>query len=359
MTRPVLAGALGLALLATGCTEQPGDHYADATDLARAERVWADPWAAPVPELVEATYGSNAQVSRRVGTRTTAYADWPVLAAARAEATAARAAGWALTGASCADAEVALVLTRGTGELDTTAAAEVTVEPGEARIEVAVPHHVDGSWPDLGPAMDIADSCLGGGADQKLPDVPFSGEPIDGRESDEDAPSWSDDGPDAAEEAIRAAIESDAWFLSTGVRLPSPPHDAGDQQRSAGAVVGVATPGPDDPRRSLAAVVSSMNASGWETTWASCGAGVTASATLRLVADGVPATVRLTAAPGSAGEVAWQLTPPIVDGPDAGWVTRAPVLETSACLGSAPPTRMLVTEGTPVSLPTSLQPVRS
>lgn len=343
-----------LLLLATGCSGQPGDHYADATDVARAERVWADPWAAPRPELPEAGYGSNGLVSREAGSRETSYDGVDAVRAARLEVDAAVAAGWSLTGAECAPDEVRLVLTRGTEDLDTTAAAGVTVTgSAEVRVEVAVPHHADGSWPDLGSPVRPADSCLGGGGAVPLPDVPYDGSPIDAAGADQDPPRWEETDP--GDEALRARVADDAWFRSTGAELSVGEPATGDRRRSAPAAEGSLTQPAADARTALAVVVGDLTAGGWETTWVSCGAQAPADATLRLVVDGRPATVRLTAA--ATGTVSWQLTLPVTDGPDPAWVLDPPALRTPACLGAEPLPRGLVHEGTPVGLPRRLQPI--
>ena len=106
------------------CTSDNEENASTATDLTRAERVWADPWVAPVELSVPTSgYGSNGLVSRFVGSRETAYAGNP-RAAALLETRAALDHGWELYAVRCSRREVTAQVVRGDGLED---AALVTV----------------------------------------------------------------------------------------------------------------------------------------------------------------------------------------------------------------------------------------
>lgn len=352
------AAALAAALL-TGCSDLPGDLYADDVDLARAQAVWADPWVAPgTLSVPQAGYGSNGQVSRRAGTRTTTYAGVDASAATAQEVAGAEAQGWALVGATCGPDEVRAVLTRGGTDVDSAAVADVRAEPDDELVEVSVdaevPHHLDDDWPDLGPAVEVADTCLAGAAGNPAPELP-DGEPRGSADDDVDQPEWSGTGPTADDEARVAALGADPWFQSLDTDVSEPDAAGGDRQRHAPSASGTLAPGPRQPLAALASAVGSMT--GWQPTYAACSRPTGGVVTLRLDSDAGPIVARLEAVPGDAGAVSWAVTLPIVGGPDQSWVDQVPALEAPACLATPSP-RQPVTEGTPVGLIGELQPLQ-
>ncbi|KQW45218.1 hypothetical protein ASC77_20825 [Nocardioides sp. Root1257] len=358
------ASALVGGLLLTGCSDLPGDLYADPVDLTRAQAVWSDPWVAPNDLAVpEAAYGSNGQVDRTAGVRRTTYAGVDATAATGQEVAAAEQHDWTLVGATCADDEVTAVLTRGGTDPDAAAVAEVGARADDGLVDVVVtaevPHHVDEDWPGLGPAVAAEDTCLGGGSDHPAPDLP-GGEPRGDADDDVDAPSWSDDGPTADDEARSSALDADPWFASLGTPVPDPDTPDGDRRRHAPAATGTLTPGPRQPSAALAAVVGSMT--GWLPTYAACSRSTGGVVTLRLDAeDGQsagPVVARLEAVPGDAGAVSWTVTLPVVGGPDQSWVDQVDPLPDPTCLASATAPRQPVVEGTPVGLIGALQPLQ-
>ncbi len=354
------AGAAALAaVLLTGCSDLPGDLYADDVDLTRAQAVWADPWVAPSTLSVpEAGYGSNGQVDRQAGARTTTYVGGDASTATAQEVAGAEAQGWALVGATCDPDEVRAVLTRGGTDPGDAAVAEVRAEPDDELVDVSVdaqvPHHLDEDWPDLGPAVEVADTCLAGASGNPAPELP-DGEPRGSAEGDVDQPEWSGAGPTADDEARASALDEDPWFQALDTDVSDPDTSGGDRQRHAPSAAGTLTPGPRQPLAALASVVGSMT--GWQPTYAACSRPSGGVVTLRLDGDAGPVVARLEAVPGDAGAVSWTVMLPIVGGPDQSWVDQVPTLETPACLADSSP-REPVTEGTPVGLIGELQPLQ-
>ncbi|GAA4734887.1 hypothetical protein GCM10023350_18240 [Nocardioides endophyticus] len=346
-------------MLLTGCSNLPGDLYADDVDLTRAQAVWEDPWVAPSTLSVpEAGYGSNGRVSRHAGTRTTTYVALDASAATAQEVAGAEDQGWTLVGATCELDDVRAVLTRGGTDLDSAAVAEVRAEPDDELVDVSVtaevPHHLDDDWPDLGPAVDVTDTCLAGASGNPAP-APPDDEPRGSADDDVETPEWSDAGPTAADEARTTALGDDAWFESLDADVSDPDTAGGDRQRRAPSAEGTLTPGPRRPLAALAAVVESMG--GWQPTYAACSRSTGGVVTLRLDSDAGPVVARLQAVPGDAGAVSWTVTLPIVSGPDQSWVDQVPTLGAPTCLAGGSP-RQPVTEGTPVGLIGELQPLQ-
>lgn len=346
-------------LLLTGCSSLPGDLYADDVDLTRAQAVWADPWVAPSTLSVpEAGYGSNDQVTRRAGTRTTTYAGVDATVATSQEVASAEAQGWSLVGVTCDPDDVRAVLAKGGTDPDTAAVTEVRAEPDDelvqVQVEAEVAHHLDDDWPDLGPAVTVEDTCLAGADGDPAPALP-GGEPRGPADDGVDAPAWSDDGPTADDEARSDALGDDPWFQSLGVSLQDPDTAEGDHRRHAPSVEGTLSPGPRRPLAAVAAVVESMT--GWQPTYAACSRPTGGVVTLRLDNDAGPVVARLEALPGDAGAVSWTVTLPVVGGPDQSWVDQVPALESPTCLAGGSP-RQPVVEGTPVGLIDQLQPLQ-
>jgi hypothetical protein len=352
--------ALGGALLLTGCSSLPGDFYANDVDLERAQAVWSDPWVAPSDLSVpEAGWGTDGQVSRRAGARVTTYVGIDATAATAQEVAGAQAQDWTLVGATCGADEVRAVLTTGGTDPRSAAVAEVEAEPGDGpvdvRVDVVVPHHLDDDWPDLGPAVAVADTCLAGGAGDTAPDLPRH-EPRGGAEDGVEVPEWSDAGTSTDDEARVTALDDDTWARSVGLELPEPDAAGGDRRRRAPSTGGTITPGPGRPLPALASVVGSMT--GWTPTYAACSRSTGGVVTLRLDGDAGPVVARLESVPGDAGAVSWTVRLPIVGGPDQGWVDQVPALERPTCLTRSAAPRRPVAEGTPVGLIGELQPLQ-
>jgi hypothetical protein len=353
------AAALVGTVLLTGCSNLPGDLYGDEVDLARAQAVWEDPWVAPSTLSVpEAGYGSNGQVDRQAGARTTTYVGVDASAATAQEVAGAEDQGWSLVGATCGPDGSRAVLTRGGTDPAKARVAEVRAEPDDRLVEVSVvaevPHHVDDDWPDLGPAVEVADTCLAGATGNPAPELPDSA-PRGSADDGVETPDWPGTGPAADDEARVAALDDDPWFATLGTDVSDPDTAGGDRQRHAPSAAGTLTPGPRQPLAALASVVDSM--SGWQPTYAACSRPTGGVVTLRLDGDAGPVVARLEAVPGDAGAVSWTVTLPIAGGPDQSWVDQVPALEAPACLAgrsSAQP----VAEGTPVGLIGELQPLQ-
>lgn len=364
MTRAEATTVLATAaLLVAGCSRLPGDLHPTDADVARARRVWSDPWLAPERiEVPEARWGSDGQVNRTAARRTTTYLGTGTVPAVAQEVRAATAAGWTLVGATCGDAEVRAVLTRGGTDLDTATAAQVqapVADPGDERVDVdvqaVVPHHLDLDWPDLGPAVPLDGTCLAGrssGSDAALPDQEPRG-PVD---DDVDVPEWSEDGLADADRARLDALAADLWYAGLGEPAPDADPAAGDARRRAPLATGILTPGPRSAAAAVAAVVADMD--GWLLTYASCSPPTGTVATLRLDGDAGPVVARLASSAGDAGEVGWTVRLPVVGGPDQGWVDDVPALPTSRCLDGVTEGPDPVVEGTPVALLEELQAMR-
>jgi hypothetical protein len=369
MARALWAAALVgvLALTAAGCKDSaspPGAFYGNDTDMARAQAVWRDPWAAPSSLSVAGVrYGSNDLVNRQVGARRTTHLGLDPLAAANSEVRSALRADWGVVGATCAADDVRVVLTHLGPDAATKAAAELTVkhlassEPGsEATVIVRVPHHLDTdwSWPRVADPVRPAVTCLRGGDQAPAPELPD--DPPRGPEVTVHTPEWSeDDQPREEHRAARAAIEADPWFESTGATLNSPDLESGHGLRFAPNATGRLQPGPTNSQAALRAAVSSMT--GWTLTWISCGPGTDASATLRLDAEDAPVVARLDAPADGRGAVAWTVTLPIVGQMAYTWSLDVEPVGRSLCLSGATPERR-VSDGTPESMPAALQPMR-
>ncbi len=390
-----LALVPGLTLSLASCTEDlPGSFYPTEVDLARAQQVWRDPWLAPTEVgTVEAGWGSNGQVSRRAGTRTTTWVvDNPVMAARR-ELAAARGAGWQLLAGTCNRAELALLLAKpmSADGRAFTAVAHLRSEGGEQSSEVTVeglvPHHLDGNWPVPDEPLPDAEECLAdpdgttvGSEPERnaesltfqLPGPEMGSEPYEGPDRIGDADDDPDhewrDGEDALADAepLIAAVNDNDWLRRLGATVASESDSAADgKTRRRGPYGWAPLPGEGGGLRTLASAVDAATSADWELTWVSCGGGAAPDATLRLVTEHGPATARL-GDPSvfgvypSAGLVAF-VTLPVPDGPDVGWVVEPPALDPDrvACLTGEAPRDARMVEGEPVTLPDDLQPIVS
>ena len=348
---PALSGAGAvLGLLLAGCAHDPAG-LPTTVDLERAERVWSDPWVAPDDASVPGvSWGApDGFVSRSAGRRSTEYRGGTPTDALVREVTAATTAGWSLAGATCG-AKPSASLTRGDG-LEDGAVAVVTAEELRPVIAVevtaAVPHHLDGDWPVTATGLDLADTCLGGGAEtgRSLGEL-SDGEPVDPPEDPEqpDSDEWQRDSPTDDEQALYDAVNADPWVQGLGLRI-DPTLRADDARRHA--------PGGELSLRgqTVADVLADME--GWELTWMSCGRGRATEATARLTTDAGVAVTRLTELRG-ATDVGIRL--PIPETPDPEWVAEVPVLEEPTCLSSPPTDDSVVLEGVPVALLGQSQP---
>lgn len=342
-----------VALLAAGCVQQrAGDHYANHVDVDRAAAAWTDPWLAPTDAApAGAVWGSAGEVDRSVAGRRTTWATGTPSQVAAAEIGLARAHGWSLAGASCAEA-VEGVLVRGSGDDVVVARVEATDAGGRVDVEVQafVPHHADDDWPSF---PRVESSCLDDptASFPEAPRVPAG--PPTGAVADRQRPDWHRDQPTAAEKALRTRIAGQQWLREAGARLPEQRLSTDHARRSGGGAQGVLPDSGETGSAALAQAVDRLEAEGWVVTWTSCGGGAPAQATLKLEDEAGPAVVRLDAS--AEGPVGFVLRLPVVEGPDPQWLDRAVPLTSRTCLDDEPVTQ-LTAQGVPAVLPDALQP---
>ena len=348
--------------LAAGCTTQNKENASTATDVARAERIWADPWVAPVDLSVPTSgYGSNGLVVRVAGSRETAYRGGP-RDAALLEARAAIEHGWDLYAVTCSRREVVVQVVRG-DSLDDAAlvAVSATREPGASHSEVTVtalvPHHADGSWPVGEERTEPRDTCLMGGRSGELARLPQKPTDGDGEAGDEDFAGWRRDELSGNEAALLDEVAADPWVRQVGAVIDPPSMRDGDSRRFGSFAGGTLPATSASPRESVADVVAGM--SGWEPTWAACGPGRRGSVDvrLRLVTEHGVATARVWQDPSLGDEVGWSLAVPVPEAPVPDRVAEVPALADPVCLGTTRLPRALTIEGEPVAVPYRLQPV--
>src|SRR5690606_4076921 len=121
---------------------------------------------------------------------------------------------------------------------------------------------------------------------------------------------WQRDELDDEETALREAVMADPFVSGLGVDLLDVRLDTGDNRRHSGNVEATVTARGATPRESVVDVVSRMD--GWQPTWASCGRGLPAAATLLREVAGTLVTVRLTGVEADEVEVALGLPIPEV-----------------------------------------------
>lgn len=341
MGRAVVRGhavVLTLALAApalAGCSAGPR-IVSDGSDLDAAAAVWSDPWVAPTSATVAGpALGSDGQVTRVVGRRSTAYATG-VEVAARAEVDLAADAGWRPTSSTCGTTvQVALV-----GPDDALAQLVVTPDGGSATaaLQVVVPHHLDTGWEAPDP---VADTCLDGRATGFVP-PPLQSRPVGEEDADDvgtDAAAWPDDRPD---DGAVAAASSDPGLVALGLRVVAPRLETGVNRRRAPAAEATVT------ARSLARLARRL--AGWDLTYAACGAGGPVRATFARDLDGSPAVLSVSLAGGDAQV---RVVLPATDGPAPGWLDGLEPLDpTTAC--AEPDDSLLEVLGVPAVLPDAL-----
>jgi hypothetical protein len=348
--------------LVAACTSDNEENASTATDLARAERVWSDPWAAPVELAVPTSgYGSNGLVVRFAGSRETAYTGGP-LATALLETRAALDHGWELYAVRCSPREVTVQVVRG-DSLDDAALATIqsSREPGTlwSTIEVtaAVPHHADGSWPVTDERLTLSDTCFLTAGSTGLVSLPSGPTDGDGEAGPEDFGGWRRDGLSDDEADLLDEVAADPWVRQVGATLDPPTLREGDSRRFGSFASGTLPAADREPRNAVAAVVGEM--AGWEPTWASCVPTPAGSVDvrLRLVTEHGVATARIQQDPSLDGQVSWSIAVPVPEAPVPDRLAEVPALEDPACLGQGRLPTSLTVEGEPVAVPIRLQPV--
>ncbi len=364
--------------LLSGCTPKDGRTYPNASDVTRAQQVWADPWLATAGATVPGPDGSGPNVERSITGRGYQTQIAP-RAVALTEVRAALAAGWRLVGAQCSADEQGFAgsataqLARGSSLNDwslatiesSTRSAEPSATPtagGPARsytqvtVGASVPHHLDTAWPDP-PAIALDASCLL----QDPSTTPASPGPSStpavvptiGRLSGDriDPPTWSDD----AEGDLRAAVDAltnDQGLKSLGlvVAMPAAHEDSEAREAAMGSAKDVAATG------GLASSVSSLGAQGWTLTYAACiGPGAPNVAELSRPAGKRTAVLRLSQVPSTASGSPVEATV-VVSTP--GFSPETPAAVTDPCFAAPMPPTAFSHKGVPSLGPTRMFPVQ-
>ncbi|WP_353950425.1 hypothetical protein V6K52_12370 [Knoellia sp. S7-12] len=374
----IAIGGLGVGLL-SGCTPKDGRTYPNASDVTRAQQVWADPWLATAGATVAGPDGSAPNVERSITGR--AYqTQVPPRAVAITEVRAAIAAGWRLLGAQCgADTpgdpgSASAQLARGS-RLDDWSLANVASSRRSANVAptptagipaiddytqvtvgASVPHHLDTAWPDP-PTIELEASCLVDGptttSSTPGPSSTPLVEPTIGRLEGErvDPPTWSD----GAEGDLRAAVDTladDSGLKSLGLSLAMPAASEDSEARDAAmaSATDVAASG------GLADSVSSLTAEGWTLTYAGCiGPGAPNIAELARPAGKRTAVLRLSqvAATTDASPVEAKV---VVSTP--GYSPKTPGAITNPCFTDATPPTAFSHRGVPSLGPTRMFPLQ-
>jgi hypothetical protein len=328
---------LGLtAPLLAGCSSGPS-FSSDKDDLVAATSVWSDAWVAPTAATVAGpALGSNGQVDRVVGRRTTTYAA-DVEAVVRAELDLAAKSAWAPTSSTCGDSvQVALA---GPGD----ALAQLVVTPdgeaSKAAIQAVTRFHLDSDWP----VPDTIDGTCLDGESPGFEAPPLQSAPMGDRDPGEVA-EWADDRTD---DRVVAAAAADPGLEALGIRVADTRLEGGmNRRRAPAAEVQVAA----DTLADLAGELGP----GWQLTYAACGADGPSRGTFMSVLDGLPAVAAVSL---SDGEADVRVTLTTAQGPDGYWLSETAVLDPGiACLprdASGP----LLTYGSPAVLPGSLTPI--
>ncbi len=328
----LLAGAVAGAL--AGCSGDPG-AVSDQDDLDAAVAVWSDPWVAPTTARVAGpALGSDGQVDRVVGRRTTPYATG-VRAATRAELAVATAAGWSPTSSTCGDTvEVALA---GPGD----ALAQLVVTPdgdgAAAAVQAVTRHHLDTSWTVPDP---VARTCLDTTSPSFEP-PPLASGPLGGT-ADEGAAEWESD---RAASDLVDDVTADGVLDGLGLDVAVPSvRDGVNRRQAPAAEAEVAT----DSLRDLADRLT-----GWRPTYAACGGGGPVQATfVREVAD----AHAVIAVELHDARAQLRVTLPMTEGPVGEWLDGIDGIDPATCdgVGARAPRRAT---GVPAVLPSDLTPL--
>jgi hypothetical protein len=370
--RTRLAGLLAVGLLAVeglaGCVvattpaaAAKGAWFGNATDLARAQRAWADPWAAPTRTRVAgfADKQSGALV-REVGARAAGY---PQGASAQdillPEVRAAMAAGWRLVFAQCtvgSGSQPGVSLARGARIDDAMLATlEVSYDFDARRqnltVTVAVPHHLDTTWSQAR-EIPLASTCLanpGSAASAAIERPPFFGpwgvEPV----ASAPEPTWPQASPPPDLTAAVATAARDPWLVAAQA-VPTTPVWTGTETDGVRAM---ATSGAGVPTDTApAAQVTAATAAGWILTYAACDGGRPVRAELRrdLGSDRY-AVARVTAVETGSTVLSLVSTPGISP-------TPAPALGPSCLDGGSDGASGWRADGIPGFAPTLVQPLQ-
>ncbi len=346
LSRPVpLVLALALPLVLGGCGRLPGAFSTDMSDYAAAERIWQDPWVAPDARVGVAggAWGSNGEVDRFVGSRTTPYTR-SVRLVAGAELAIAEEAGWLPTSSTCGE-NISIALA---GPAD--AVASLVVEPSRrgsvAAVRALTPHHLDDDWsvPDV-----VTRTCLStgdqGDAAQTYVEPRLGSEPL--RSSplpDQDEVSWRKDELSAADATLLDEVSADLVTRDLPA-VPTPTLDTGVNRRS-GAAMQV-----DVDSTTLTELSKTLD--GWDLTFTACGGGGPIRATYVGSFEHGSAVVSATLFDG-ANTLTVRL--PVTEGPPPPAVEDLPPLTASPCFDGE--VDALTVLGTPAVLPTDLTPIR-
>lgn len=372
----IAMGGLAAGLL-SGCVPNDGRNYSNATDVARSQRAWSDPWLATEGPSVAGPSASGSTITRDVAGRGYQTHVAP-LAIVTTEVRAALATGWRLVGAQCERNEqgilidVSAQLARGS-HLDDWTLAKVKGSPrnGETpttssgspdtytqvTVGASVPHHLDTTWPDP-PALELSTSCLvqdptttsATPGPSSTPPV----EPTTGRLPGDrtDPPEWSSE----ADGDLRAAVDataSDPGLKSLGLSVAMPASSEGSEARDAAK----ASAGDIDAAGGLVGSVRSLTSQGWTVTYAACiGPGAPNIAELSRPAGKRTAVLRLSQVPSAAGDSPVDATV-VVSTP--GYGPAIPPAVTDLCFADTTPPTAFSHRGIPSQSPMRMFPLQS
>lgn len=362
------------ALVLSGCDvlDRGPDRHGDATDVARAQRIWSDPWVAPDTASVGGpAYGTNGWISRGGGSRQWNVTSEPA-ATVRSELGAALANAWELTSVTCAgDARpgVTAYLQRRATDLEHAASAKVTAtREGSVTTVVAtarVPHRLDQSWPHRD-TVAPAQTCLGSGPSMAPPpgvdgksQPPPAGASSRSAADDRGPATWKDDAPTPALEKAMAAVSADPWLAAHGLTLGRQGlrWQSGDNERAmprAGTQTQLDVPVTASV---LSALASSATKEGWTVTYAACASpnGPFVAELQRPATEGYLAVTRMLVQDGGTGKAMTKLdtllTTPGVSAPRGSSKVAEPCWQRTPVAGG------LTVDGVPGLSPTQLQPL--
>ncbi len=275
--------AAAISVLTSGCigaNPPKGDWYGNAVDIARAQRAWADPWAAPTDTRV-AGYEDrqSGALVWAVGVRREPHpSSADMTSVFRAETLTAIASGWRLVAAQCDRNPIGrstVALTRG-ATLDDLMTATVRVELGDhagylLTVTIEVPHHLDVSWASP-PTLPLESSCLAQGAGGERSTATGYG----GRWSLGDwptvpskpEPQWPSAVVPADLTAAVAVASADPWLTSVAA-TPTTPVWTGTERFNVRPLATSQRNSPAAPQ-SVPAQVQAATTAGWTLTYAAC-----------------------------------------------------------------------------------------